>query len=207
MILPKPTECCAGDEALARGAWAEARAAYETVLRERELPEALEGLGMAAWWLDMADLVFESRESAYRSYLAREDRAAAARIAVWLAWDSWAFRGESAVANGWLQRARRLLEYHPPCIERAWLEVREGSLCLLEEGDPERALSLAREGVRISQVAKSIDMEMLGRAVEGLALVVSGAVAEGMQKLDEVNTAVIAGELTIVSRLASLAVT
>ncbi|MGA7107134.1 MAG: LuxR C-terminal-related transcriptional regulator [Terracidiphilus sp.] len=196
MILPKPTECCAGDEALARGAWAEARAAYETVLRERELPEALEGLGMAAWWLDMADLVFESRESAYRSYLAREDRAAAARIAVWLAWDSWAFRGESAVANGWLQRARRLLENHPPCIERAWLEVREGSLCLLEEGDPERALSLAREGVRIAQVAKSIDMEMLGRAVEGLALVVSGAVAEGMQKLDEVNTAVIAGELT-----------
>ena len=88
----------------------------------------LEGLGTAAWWLDLADLVFDSRERAYRLYLARGERAAAARVAVWLAWDSWAFRGENAVANGWLQRARRLLEDHPPCPERAWLEVREGSL-------------------------------------------------------------------------------
>jgi LuxR family maltose regulon positive regulatory protein len=144
----------------------------------------------------MADLVFECREAAYRLYLVREDRAAAARVAVWLAWDSWAFRGEGAVANGWLQRARRLLEDHPPCAERAWLEVREGSLCLLEEGDPERALSLAREGIRIAQEARNIDLEMLGRAVEGLSLVAAGAVAEGMRKLDEVNAAVIAGELT-----------
>jgi ATP/maltotriose-dependent transcriptional regulator MalT len=37
---------------------------------------------------------------------------------------------------------------------------------------------------------------MLGRAVQGLALVTSGAVAEGMRALDEVNAAVVAGELT-----------
>jgi LuxR family maltose regulon positive regulatory protein len=196
MIFLRPKECFAGDDAQARGAWAEAHAAYEAVLRDHEIPEALEGLGNAAWWLDMADLVFDCRERAYRLYVAREDRAAAARVAVWLAWDSWAFRGESAVANGWLQRARRLLENHPPCAERAWLEVREGSLCLLEEGDPERALSLSREGVRIAQEVRNIDLEMLGRAVEGFSLVVSGAIAEGMRKLDEVNTAVIAGELT-----------
>jgi DNA-binding NarL/FixJ family response regulator len=196
MIFPRPTECLAGDEAIACGAWAEARTAYEAALRDCETPEALEGLGIAAWWLDLADLVFECREAAYRLYLAREDRAAAARVAVWLAWDSWAFRGEGAVASGWLQRARRLLEDHPSCAERAWLEVREGSLCLLEEGDPERALSLAREGVRIAQEARNVDLEMLGRAVEGLSLVAAGAVAEGMRKLDEVNTAVIAGELT-----------
>jgi DNA-binding NarL/FixJ family response regulator len=196
MIFPRPMECFAGDEAIARGSWAEARAAYEGALRDREIPEALEGLGIAAWWLDMADLVFACREAAYRLYLVREDRAAAARVAVWLAWDSWAFRGEGAVANGWLQRARRLLEDHPPCAERAWLEVREGSLCLLEEGDPERALSLAREGIRIAQEVRNIDLEMLGRAVEGLSLVAAGAVAEGMRKLDEVNAAVIAGELT-----------
>ena len=196
MTFSRPKECFAGDEAQARGAWAEARTAYEAVLRDQEMPEALEGLGIAAWWLDLADLVFDSRERAYRLYLAREDRAQAARVAVWLAWDSWAFRGEGAVANGWLQRARRLLENHAPCAERAWLEVREGSLCLLEEGDPERALSLSREGIRIAREAGNIDLEMLGRAVEGLSLVVSGAVAEGMRRLDEVNTAVIAGELT-----------
>jgi LuxR family transcriptional regulator, maltose regulon positive regulatory protein len=150
---------------------------------------------MASWWLDLADLVFDSRERAYRLYVARDDRAAAARIAVWLAWDYWAFRGESAVANGWLQRARRLLDGQPACTERAWLEVREGSLCLLEEGDPVRALALAAEGIRIAREVGNTDMEMLGRAVQGLALVASGAVAEGMCGLDEVNAAVIGGEV------------
>src|ERR1700761_5884682 len=196
MVQPRPPECLAADEALTRGAWEESRSAFEAALHIHESPEALEGLGTAAWWLDLADLVFDSRERAYRLYLSRGDRAAAARVAVWLAWDSWAFRGENVVANGWLQRARRLLEHHPPCSERAWLEVREGSLCPLEEGDPERALSLAREGIRVAQAAGSTDLEMLGRAVVGLALVASGSVAEGMRNLDEVSAAVIAGELT-----------
>jgi LuxR family transcriptional regulator, maltose regulon positive regulatory protein len=196
MPSTRPAECLAGDDALARGAWAEAREAFEETLGARELPEALEGLGIAAWWLDLADLVFNSRERAYRLYQARGDRAQAARVAVWLAWDYWAFRGESSVANGWLRRARRLLDGLPPCSERAWLEVREGSLCLLEEGDPVRALTLAAEGIRIAREAGDFDLEMLGRAVQGLALVASGAVSEGMSNLDEVNAAVIAGELT-----------
>src|SRR5580692_3120169 len=143
MPLTRPLLCLAGDDALERGAWAEARKAFEEAPGARELPEALEGLGSAAWWLDLADLVFDSRERAYRLYLGRGDRASAARVAVWLAWDYWAFRGESIVASGWLQRARRLLDGQPSCSERAWLEVREGSLCLLEEGDPVRALALA----------------------------------------------------------------
>ena len=196
MPLTRPIECLDGDDALARGAWAEAREAFERTLARRELPEALEGLGNAAWWLDLSDLVFGSREKAYRLYLTRGDRAEAARVAVWLAWDYWAFRGESAVANGWLQRARRLLDGLPSCSERAWLEVREGSFRLLEEGDPVRALAQAVEGIRIAREAGNIDLEMLGRAVQGLALVASGAVSEGMSNLDEVNAAVIAGELT-----------
>jgi len=185
-----------GDEALARGAWTEARAAFESALAIQETPEAFEGLGTAAWWLDLADVVFDSRERAYRLFLARDDRAGAARVAVWLAWDCWAFRGETAVANGWLQRARRHVEGLPACPERAWLELREGSMALFEDGDAERAHAMAAEGIRIAREAGSIDFEMLGRAVQGMALVASGAVAEGMRLLDEVNAAVVAGELT-----------
>jgi ATP/maltotriose-dependent transcriptional regulator MalT len=195
MSSPRPPECLAGDAALARSAWADARDAFDAVLRIRELPEALEGLGIAAWWLDLADVVFDARERAYRLYLERDDRAAAARVAVWLAWDCYAFRGENAVANGWLQRARRLLDGQPACSERAWLEIREGALCLLEEGDPERAHALAAAGIRVAREVGNIDLEMVGRAVQGLALVASGAVAEGMRGLDEVNAAVVAGEL------------
>jgi LuxR family transcriptional regulator, maltose regulon positive regulatory protein len=196
MAAFKLPECLFGEQALARGAWAEAREAFEAALLVSESPEGLEGLGTAAWWLDLAELVFESRERAYRLYVAKNQRTAAARVAVWLGWDYWAFRGESAVANGWLQRARRLLESEPASAEHAWLEVRESSFCLLEYGDPERALSMAREGIRVARQVGSVDLEMLGIAVRGLVLVASGSVREGMCSLDEVNAAVIAGELT-----------
>jgi len=185
-----------GRRALAVGAWEEARAAFGESLRGTETPEALEGLGLAAWWLDLADVMFDARERAYRLFLARDDRAAAARIATSIAWDHWAFRGEHAVANGWLHRARRLLDGLPDAPERAWLESREASLALLEDGDPDRAFAHAAEGIRAAREARNVDLEMLNRALQGLALVSSGAVAEGMRLLDEVNAAVIAGELT-----------
>jgi len=190
-----PTQLAVGQAALARGAWREARRAFQAVLEREEQPEALEGLGLAAWWLDAADLVFTSRERAYRLYRQRGDRASAARVAVWLAWDSAAFRGEAHVANGWLQRAHRLLEGAPPCAEQAWLAVREGAFALFDHGDPSRALARALDGLRIARLAGAIDLEMIAGALRGLALVTSGDVAEGMRQLDEVNAAVLAGEL------------
>ncbi len=196
MWTERPSDCAAADELLARGAWAEARDAFDSALRERESPEALEGLALAAWWLDDADIVFDARERAYRLYADRGDRRSAARVAVWLAWDAWAFRGEHAVSNGWLQRGRSLLAGLPECPEQAWLEVREGSLCLMEDGDPDRAHTLAAEGIRIARRVHNIDLEMLGLSVQGLALVASGAISEGMRRLDEVNAAIVAGELT-----------
>ena len=195
MWTPRPPELAIGDEPLSRGAWADARGAFEAALRERESPEALEGLALAAWWLDDADAVFECRERAYQMYGERGDKRSAARVAVWLAWDAWAFRGEHAVSNGWLQRARSLLAGLPDCPEQAWLEIREASLRLMEDGDPDRAHALAGEGIRVARAAGNIDLEMLGLSVQGLALVASGAVAEGMRRLDEVNTAIVAGEV------------
>ena len=196
MPEPTPVEYRAADEALARGDWETARVAFERLLRDRESPEALEGLGLAAWWLDLAETVFDARERAYRLYRDRGDHRSAARLAVWIAWDTWAFRGEHAVAGGWLQRARTLLAGAGDVPERAWLELREGALALLDDGDPDRAHRHAAEGIRIGRSANAIDLEMLGRALQGLALVASGAVAEGMRALDEVNTAVVAGEMS-----------
>jgi DNA-binding CsgD family transcriptional regulator len=184
-----------GKEALSRGAWTEAQDAFNAALAQQESAEALEGLGLTAWWLDLADVVFDARERAYRLYQDAGHRVAAARVAVWLAWDCWAFRGEDAVANGWLQRARRLLEDAGDVPERAWLEAREGALVLFDHGDPDRAHAHAVATIRAAKAAGSTDLEMLGRALQGLALVSSGAVAEGMHGLDEVNAAVVAGEM------------
>jgi LuxR family maltose regulon positive regulatory protein len=185
-----------GRVALGRGDWQAAKQAFESTLHEGESPEALEGLGLAAWWLDLADVVFDARERAYRGYLERGDRVAAARMAVWIAWDSAAFRGEQAVANGWLQRAHRLLEEYPDALENAWLALRAGVFALLDDGDPEEAERLAADAVRIGKRLRSVDYEMVGRALHGFARVAGGHVAEGLHELDEVNAAVLAGEMT-----------
>ena len=185
----------AGRAALDRGDWPAARLAFEAALQVKEDPEALEGLGLSAWWLDLADVVFDTRERAYRAYLSRGDNVSAARIAVWIGWDCWSFRGEDMVGRGWLGRARRLLEDAPHCTERAWLELREAAFCLFEDGDPKRAQAHADEGVKIARSVGDTDREMMGRALQGLALVTLGEVAEGMRRLDEVNAAIVAGEL------------
>ena len=141
----------AGKAALARGDWAAARLAFDTALQAEESPEALEGLGLAAWWLDQADVMFDVRERAYRLYRERDDHVSAARLAVWLAWDTSAFRGEHSIASGWLQRAARLLEGQSDTTEHAWLALRSGVFALLDDGDPDAAAAFASEAVRIGK--------------------------------------------------------
>jgi LuxR family maltose regulon positive regulatory protein len=180
---------------LASGDWQAALEAFESHPPADDQAEALEGLALAAWWLDQGDAVFDARERAYRAYRERGDRLGAARMAVWLAWDTAAFRGEQAVASGWLQRARRLLDGLPDAPEHAWLASRAGIWALLDDGDPHEAMRLASEAVRVGQATGAVDYEMVGRAVHGFARVTAGAVAEGLQELDEVNAAVLAGEM------------
>jgi tetratricopeptide (TPR) repeat protein len=125
----------AGREALSRGEWEQALACFEAASEGNHSAEAIEALAMAAWWLDNAQLAIESREHAYRLYRERGETAAAARMAIWLGWDSLAFRGESAVARGELQRAHRLLEGLDPVPEHGWLALREGEFAFLLAND------------------------------------------------------------------------
>lgn len=194
MIQNAPLD--AGLAALSRGAWSEAYQAFGAALVEQPgTAEALEGQGMAAWWLDLADVVFASRERAYRAYRARGDEISAARVAVWLAWDHDAFRGEYAITSGWLHRARELLEGHHDTAAYAWLSVRESAFALLDHGNPEVALKHAEQAIEAGRASGSVDYEMVGCALRGFSLVTSGRIPEGMQQLDGVNAAVLAGEM------------
>ena len=186
----------AGRAALEAGAWQQAQHAFERALAIEETPEALEGLGLAAWWLDLAGVVFDARERAYRAYRNRGDMVSAARLAVWIGWDSAAFRGEEGVAKGWLQRARRLLDGQRDSPEHAFLAARAAVFALLDDGDPEAAEALALEAVRVGQLLGAIDYEMLGRSLHGFALVTTGQVTEGLRELDEVSAAILAGEVS-----------
>ena len=101
------------NEAFGRGDLEEARAGFEEALREGESAEAYEGLSWVAWSLSEAELLFRTREEAFRLYRQAGDDLGAARVAMWLGTDYLDFRGEVSVANGWRQRARRLLEGQP----------------------------------------------------------------------------------------------
>ena len=184
-----------GHEALERGEWRAARAAFEAALKIEEMPQALEGLGLAAWWQDDARVVFDARERAYRLYRDRGDVRGAARVALWLNWDYAAFRGEANVSNGWLERARRLLDEIEPCAETGWVLYREALRALRAERDSEKALRLAREAAQLARTLELHDIEVLAHSLEGLILVSRGEIAAGMKRLDEIATAIAGGDI------------
>lgn len=186
----------AGQVALHRGDTGAAIACFDRVLAEDPASaEAHDDRAIAAWWEDRAEVVFVSREQAYRLFRTRGDHRSAARIAVWLAWDHDAFRGETAVAAGWLAKARELLAGDHDTSEYAWLSVRESAFALLDHGDPAQALHCADEAIRAARVAGSVDFEMVGRSLRGFALATSGQVSEGMRELDTVAASILGGEV------------
>jgi len=185
------TDVAAGWQALAAGRWKDALGLFRGADHD---PEALEGMGLAYWWLDDADATLGSRERAFRLYREAGDSLGAARVASALAWDSLLFGGRAAVAQGWLERAGRLLADEPISAEHGWLAVREAEVAL-QTGTPEGAREAALRAVELGAQAESEDVQVAGRSLEGLALVQAGEIDEGMRRLDESAAAATAGEV------------
>ena len=187
----------AGWGALRGGDWEGARAAFEESLAEGETAEALEGMGWAGHMLNEDSLTFDARERAYRLYLERGDKGSAARIAAWLAADFLQFRGEPAVANGWLQRAHSLIDGLEPGVDHGWLAIHEGHIAVALDEDTVKARRLAARAVELGRTFGAPELEMLGLGLEGRALVSEGDLEEGMRRLDEATTVALAGEATL----------
>lgn len=179
--------------ALARAAWGEARELYERVLARAESADALEGFAVASWWQDDVDAAIDARERAYVMRRAQGQTIEAARAAGFLAWDYGAVRGSYAIAGGWLERARRLVEDLPPSAEHAWLPLIEASFHL--DTDATEVLRLSLEAAAHARAHAGLDIEMTARTLQGLALVSLGRVQEGTRLLDEGTAAATAGEL------------
>jgi len=131
-----------GEAALARGEWGEARAIFEQEIERLETVEALEGLSWAAWWVEDLPTCLEARERAYRISRRDGDVRRAAMLAIWLGDDYLVLRGDHAIANGWFQRAARLLEGGETCPEHGWLDALLGYMAMVD-GDQGRAKELA----------------------------------------------------------------
>lgn len=193
--MPSTPDLSAGTAALERGAWDEARSHFQASIAARETPQALERLGLAAWWLDDAALTFDARERAFRLYRDEDDALGAARVALWLTWDYLAFRGDTAVASGWLERARRLLAGHESAAEYGWLLLRDGEVALFRGHDPTTARDSGVRAAALGRATGDSSLEFTGLALEGLARVSAGDVAGGMRCLDEATAAATAGEM------------
>jgi len=157
-------ELASGRAALLRGAWAEARRDFEAALLAAETIEALEGLGAAARWAMDGPAALTAHERAYRLAREAQDDEAAGRVAIELTFDCLQFRG-LAEANGWLERAGRLLERLPPSPAHAVQTYLRASRALNVDHDPARARELAAEGLRVARAAGAVDEEGRGDGV------------------------------------------
>ena len=176
-----------GRAALRRGAWETARehlaAAAGAAPAHVEDPELLEELALAAFWLEDGDLAVAARQRAYALHLRAGHPRDAGRVATWLAWDHSAFRGEHALAGGWLARAHRALDPLPDCPEQAWLALREAARVIDEDAACARDL-----GARARELSDALGLPghaHAAGAIEGLALVCLGRAAEGIARVED----------------------
>lgn len=195
-MATRPDPAADGWSALSRRAWDEAWRSFSAAVAEQEVAEALEGLSWAAWWRADGDAAIDARERAYRLYRSAGRDRDAARMATWIATDSVDFRGEVAVAQGWLRRARALLADGQPSSELGWLHVHEAEKLLLPGGRSGAGGGARRRGRTAGPALAEVDLEMTGSATEGLALVHRGHIHEGIARLDEAAVAALADEFT-----------
>jgi LuxR family transcriptional regulator, maltose regulon positive regulatory protein len=183
----------AGWDALAKGAWQEARAHFDAAVCHHDDAEALEGLSWATWWLEDIDACIDARERAYRAYRDAGDNRSATRMALWLSDDHADLRGEPAVAEGWFSRATRLAADLDPCPEKGWLAVFEAHAAL-DRDDLDLARRLAADAVEVGRRHRQVDLEMFAVATSGIASLRTGEVGVGLRQLSEAATAALAGE-------------
>ena len=184
-----------GRAALDRRAWEDARDHFRAALADSASAEAWEGLAVALAYLNEV-AALEAYEEAFRAYRKAGDAVGAARCALLLVRDVSEFRGDFAVANGWMRRARSLLaQVERPTAAHALMHAFEAHLALLADNDTAAARRHCAQGIAIARRVGALDEEMMLGALTGLALVSEGAVAEGMGWLDEATAAAVGGEL------------
>lgn len=164
--------------------WAEVyRSLSALELSTVEDAHTLEALADAAWWLGKLDDCIAARERAYARVEAEGDARRAARSAI-LLYDYYCFKGRRAVANGWLQRAKRLLAHQPQSPEHGVLLEREAEVAN-GSGALELALEKAGSAIEVGRRLGDADVEADALQCKARLLITLGKPAEGLALFDE----------------------
>jgi ATP/maltotriose-dependent transcriptional regulator MalT len=187
-VAVEPTTDAA--RALTEGRWAEARAAFEAALADEETAEECFGLAMALWWLGENHACVEQCGRAYTLFRESGDAQRAAQSAVWLAITYKANFANYAAANGWINRAERLLEPFAPGPLHGWVWVARAYRLT----DLDTAEELTERAAEIARAAGDVDLELVAMAQLGLIRVGKGHIDAGFGMIDEAMAASLAGE-------------
>jgi class 3 adenylate cyclase len=198
-VLQDPLD--AGRDALHRHAWAEAYELLRAADEDAELgPEDLQLLGEAAMWNGHMDELVAYLERAYRGYLQESSTLRAAFIATRIAHEQKNLL-QMSQANGWMGRAKRLLDLEDESAEHGYWAL-EKSLHELGAGNASESFALAKQAEELGRRFGDRNLEIRGLQRQGNVLIEQGEVAEGKLLLDEASAAALAGELDPFSTLA-----
>jgi ATP/maltotriose-dependent transcriptional regulator MalT len=191
-----PGELERGRELYRQRAWVEAREALSRADQSSPLEaDDLFLLAMSAGLLGRTEELLSALERAHRAYLKSGNLQRAARMAFWLVSRLMSL-GEPGRANGWLGRAKRLLERDGhDCVERGYLLLLSARRLLAGE-DAIAAGDAAAEAAGIGERFGDADLSAFARNLQGQALLRQGRVKEGLALLDEAMVAVTAGEVS-----------
>lgn len=181
-------------ELLARQEFTAARAAYERLLAHRESAELLEGLAAACRPLDIPGTV-AALERAYRLRVDAGEAGEAAHDACLLADVELTELGNSAVASGWLSRARYYFRAAPDDPGQVMLEGLSAYRAIAYEKDPDAARSFATSAITVAERVGDAADEIMGKAFLGFIDVMLGDLEPGFGLLDEATAAAMGGEL------------
>jgi DNA-binding NarL/FixJ family response regulator len=176
--------------ALDGGDWRAAVDRAQAALAEQESGDAYLVLATALWCGYEIDRAIVEMKAAYRHYTRESRPERAGWLASWVAFEELTTRGNPAVARGWLQRARRLLDGRPACAEQGWFLIWDAAF----EGGPGRLAAAAEQALQLARSCGDRDLEIECLTLQGMVLVQAGRVDEGMVLLDEVMAAVTGGE-------------
>ncbi len=180
----------AGQDALRRGRWDDARDAFAAALAVRESAEGLAGMGTALWWVGRVRESLTYRERAYAAYVTDHGYVEAAMVAIDVSVSYLSNLDNPVVAGGWLARARRAADLSSEANALAWLWLMEG----YTSEDPGIQVELLTRAMDWGRESGDLDMELAAMADLGLALVRNGEVPRGLGLLDEALAGTLGGE-------------
>ena len=183
-----------GPTLLQEGRWADARAAFETVLAQDETPEALAGMAIALLWHSEINESIQYNQRAYTAFRARGDEVSAAFAALTISIVYNCYLGNLAAAQGWLARAETAANAGDPAPIQGWLWSFRGYLAV--ESDIHLSEELQRRALAQARAIGDGDLELISLSALGAVLTKSGRVEQGLPLVDEAMAALSAGENT-----------